>query len=85
MQEGAWQSDGQYRWGPGTLCDNLQKLMNQGIVAEAPRRMAGDHPRRRYCRLTAFGRRVLEQDIEQLWRVVHEANLRLRGLYRRKA
>jgi len=65
MQEGAWQSDGQYKRGPGTLCDNLQKLMNQGIVGEAPRRMARDRPRRRYHPITAFGRRVLEQDIER--------------------
>jgi Transcriptional regulator PadR-like family len=37
MREVAWQSDGQYQLGPGTLYDNLQKLMNQGLAEEAPR------------------------------------------------
>jgi hypothetical protein len=34
----ARQSGAQYRMGPGTLCDNLQKLMDGGLVKEAPRR-----------------------------------------------
>src|SRR5713226_8161942 len=50
MQDVARQSEGQYKLGPGTLYDNLQKLMNQGIVEEAPRRSAQDDPRRRYYR-----------------------------------
>src|SRR5665213_1157816 len=36
MQEVARQSEGQYQLGPGTLYDNLQKMMNQGMVEEAP-------------------------------------------------
>ena len=35
MQAIARQSEGQYKLGPGTLYDNLQKLMNQGMVEEA--------------------------------------------------
>ena len=38
MQEVARQSEGQYKLGPGTLYDNLQKLMSQGLVEEAPDR-----------------------------------------------
>src|SRR5579864_5935508 len=77
MQEVARQSEGQYKLGPGTLYDNLQKLMNQGMVQESARRSASDDPRRRYYRLTSFGRRVLESDIERLEGVVREARLRL--------
>jgi DNA-binding PadR family transcriptional regulator len=77
MQEVARQSNGQYKLGPGTLYDNLQKLMNQGLVEDAPRQSEDDDPRRRYYRLTAFGRRVLEADVERLKNVVREAAVRL--------
>src|SRR5437899_12717642 len=76
MQEVARQSEGQYRLGPGTLYDNLQKLMNQALVEEAvARRSAGDDPRRRYYRLTKFGRRVLTAEIARLESVVREGRL----------
>src|SRR5947207_2762084 len=73
MQEVARQSEGQYKIGPGTLYDNLQKLVNQGLAEEAPRRGAHDDPRRRYYRLTRFGRSVLTADVARLEGVVHAA------------
>src|SRR5579872_5975511 len=73
MQEVARQSEGQYKLGPGTLYDNLQKLMNQGLVEEADRRSKDDDPRRRYYRLTGFGRSVLAAEIARLEGVVREA------------
>ncbi|HEV3144737.1 MAG TPA: PadR family transcriptional regulator, partial [Gemmataceae bacterium] len=63
MQEVKRQSEGQYKLGPGTLYDNLQKMMNQGMVEEAPSRAANDDPRRRYYRLTRFGRVVLTAEV----------------------
>lgn len=75
MREVARQSEGQYRLGPGTLYDNLQKLMHQGLVEEAARPSADEDPRRRYYRLTEAGRSVLEADIARLKRVVREASL----------
>lgn len=54
MQEVARQSEGQYRLGPGTLYDNLQKLLDLGLVREAVGRRADD-PRRRYYRLSPWG------------------------------
>lgn len=78
MQEVARQSDGQYKLGPGTLYDNLQKLMNQGIVENAPSRSADDDPRRRYYRLTSFGRKVLAADVERLEELIRAAKGRLR-------
>src|SRR5262245_59104179 len=78
MQEVARQSGGHYKLGPGTLYDNLQKLVSQGMVEEAPRPATNEDPRRRYYRLTVFGRRVLEADVERLKNVVREAGLRLR-------
>jgi DNA-binding PadR family transcriptional regulator len=78
MQEVARQSEGQYKLGPGTLYDNLQKLMNQGIVESAPRRSGDDDPRRRYYRLTPLGRSILAAEIARLEVVVREAKLHLR-------
>jgi DNA-binding PadR family transcriptional regulator len=72
MQEVARQSEGQYKLGPGTLYDNLQKLTNQGMVDEVPR-TSDDDPRRRYYRLNSFGRRVLSADVHRLENVVHQA------------
>jgi DNA-binding PadR family transcriptional regulator len=77
MLEVARQSRGQYRLGPGTLYDNLQKLMDRGLVKEARKPSANDDPRRRYYRLTSAGRRVLAADVERLEGVLKEAKLRL--------
>jgi DNA-binding PadR family transcriptional regulator len=78
MQEVARQSRNQYKLGPGTLYDNLEKLLNQGIVAESPRRSSNDDPRRRYYRLTGFGRGLLTTEITRLEGVVRKARLHLR-------
>jgi len=77
MQEVARQSEGQYKLGPGTLYDNLQKLMNQGLVEASPQPPAHDDPRRRYFRLTSFGRGVLSADVARLDAVVREARAHL--------
>jgi DNA-binding PadR family transcriptional regulator len=79
MQEVTRQSSGQYKLGPGTLYDNLQKLMNQGIIEDAPRHSVDDDPRRRYYRLTSFGREVLAADVERLEELIHAAKARLRA------
>src|SRR5262249_12658367 len=78
MQEIARQSEGRYKIGPGTLYDNLQKMMDQGMVEDAPLRSADDDPRRRYYRLTAFGRRLLAAEVARLEGVVRQARMRLR-------
>ncbi|HKE28983.1 MAG TPA: helix-turn-helix transcriptional regulator [Bryobacteraceae bacterium] len=83
MQEVARQSEGQYRLGPGTLYDNLQKLMTQGIVEEAASRNRNDDPRRKYYRLTRFGRALLTAEVERLDTVIREARIRLRAHPRR--
>ena len=78
IKEVARQSQGHYRLGSGTLYDNLEKLMDRGLVRETTARSGkGDAPRR-YYRLTEFGRRVLEADLERLKTVLREASLHLR-------
>ena len=77
MQEVARQSDGKYKLGPGTLYDNLQKLIQRKFVQELGRRPGDDDPRRRYYRLTSVGRGVLAAETNRLAGVVREARLRL--------
>lgn len=79
MQEVSRQSEGSYKLGPGTLYDNLQKLVRQGLVQELGQRPGDEDPRRRYYRMTPRGQAVLAADIERLEGVVREANLRLRA------
>jgi len=77
MQEVVRQSEGKYRLGPGTLYDNLQKLIQRDWVEELGRRPGDDDPRRRYYRLTVEGQGVLEAETARLAKVVREARLRL--------
>ena len=75
MQEVARQSEGKYKLGPGTLYDNLQKLMSHGLVDEVPR---ASEPRRRYYQLTSAGRGVLSAEILRLEEVVRAAKQSLK-------
>jgi DNA-binding PadR family transcriptional regulator len=77
MREVSRQSQGQYKLGPGTLYDNLQKLIEQRFVQELGQRAEDDDPRRRYYRLTPRGRSVLAADVARLEGVVREGKLRL--------
>ena len=78
IQEISRQSEGRYQLGPGTLYDNLQKMMTHGMVEEAPSPAGNDDPRRRYYRLTRFGSAVLNADVKRLEGVVRQAKLHLR-------
>ena len=78
MQEILRQSEGIYKLGPGTLYDNLRKLIQDGWVQELGPRRGDDDPRRRYYRLTDAGRDILRAETARLTQVVREARLRLR-------
>ena len=93
MQEVARQSQGRYKLGPGTLYDNLKKLMNHRLVEESAKvapvadredRDSRDS-RRRYYRLSGIGRDVLAAEVARLEQVVHEAKTYLRALKPRRA
>jgi DNA-binding PadR family transcriptional regulator len=83
MQEVQRQSDGQYKIGPGTLYDNLQKLIDRQLVEELGHRPGDEDPRRRYYRLSSLGRGVLAAEISRLDGVVREGKLRLQTRPRR--
>jgi DNA-binding PadR family transcriptional regulator len=85
MQEVTRQSQGKYKLGPGTLYDNLQKLIQRKFVQELGRRPGDEDPRRRYYRLTSLGRGVLAAETDRLADVVGEARLRLQIAKPRRA
>lgn len=61
-----------YRIGPGTLYDNLKKLLNQGLVEDYEEDDAGET--RRMYNLTDEGRRTLAADVSRMKRVVRVAS-----------
>jgi DNA-binding PadR family transcriptional regulator len=85
MQEVARQSDARYKLGPGTLYDNLQRMMKQGLVEEVRGRTSDEDSRRRYYRLSSLGRGVLSTEIARLEGVVREARLHLKSPQPRRA
>src|SRR5215467_8146465 len=84
MQEVARQTLNQYKLGPGTLYDNLQKLLDQGLVEEA-NRSDKDDPRRRYYRLTSLGEQVVSTEIQRLEGIFRKAKTHLHGIKPRRA
>jgi DNA-binding PadR family transcriptional regulator len=85
MQEVARQSEGQYKLGPGTLYDNLQKLISRKLVQEIGRRPDDDDSRRRYYRMSSLGTAVLSAEVARLDDVVREAKLRLQATKPRRS
>jgi DNA-binding PadR family transcriptional regulator len=85
MQEVSRQSEGRYKLGPGTLYDNLQKLIDRGLVQEIGQRPDDEDSRRRYYRLSSAGRAVLSAEADRLEDVVREAKSRLQTVRPRRA
>ena len=81
MQEVADRTDGQVRMSPGTLYGSIRKMLDDGLIEESFRRSTDDE-RRRYYRLTKFGRTVAAAEAERLAALLHHA--RLNGLVPRK-
>ncbi len=75
MQDVLERTGGKVRLWPATLYGTLKRLMDEDLIQESERRRdpALDDPRRRYYRLTSFGRRVLNAEsarLEELVRLV---------------
>jgi DNA-binding PadR family transcriptional regulator len=76
---------GSLRLSAGTLYRSIQRMLEQGLLAETDERPAADmdDERRRYYRLTTFGRDVAEAEAGRLSNLVKLA--RARGLARGRA
>jgi DNA-binding PadR family transcriptional regulator len=85
IKEVTRQSEGHYRMGPGTLYDNLKKLMDAGLVADAFKPASPNEEERRTYSLTLDGHSTLSAEIDRLQNVVKEARLRLHERKPRRA
>jgi len=70
MQEVAARSAGKLRLSPGTLYGSIRRMLEQGAIVELrdrERPPAGqDDERRRYYRLTPFGRKVVKAEAARM-------------------
>ncbi len=81
MQEVAERTGGKVRMSPGTLYGSIRKMLDEGLIEEFFHR--SEDERRRYYRVTKFGRSVAAAEAERLTALLHHA--RLNGLVPRKS
>ena len=83
MREVEARTGGETRLGPGTLYGSIKRMLADGLIEESDERPDTelDDQRRRYYRITGFGRRVAGAETERLARLVSTA--RERKLLRR--
>jgi len=67
IQDVAARTGGQLKIQAGTLYRSIQRMLEQGLVAESP---AEDEERRRYYHITPFGRAVAQAEARRLARMV---------------
>ena len=66
---------GEVRLGPGTLYGSIKRMLSDGLIEESDERPDPeiDDQRRRYYRLTDFGRRVAGAEAQRLASLVNTA------------
>lgn len=75
MQEVEARTGGETRLGPGTLYGSIKRMLADGLIEESYERPdpGMDDKRRRYYRITGFGRRVAGAEAERLASLVSTA------------
>lgn len=78
MREVSRRTGGRVNLGPGTLYTSIKRMILDEFIEESDERPdpGMDDQRRRYYRLTHFGRRVLSAEIERLESLVRDARTR---------
>jgi DNA-binding PadR family transcriptional regulator len=74
IQDVAARTHGELRLSAGTLYRSIARMVEQGLIAETTkRRTLEDDERRRYYRLTPFGRTVARAEMRRLTELVRLA------------
>lgn len=75
IQDVEARTDGELRLSPGTLYRTIQRLLQQGLIAESRRRPARalDDERRRYYRITPLGLAAARAEMRRLTQLVRLA------------
>lgn len=78
IQDVAARTNGELKLSAGTLYRSIQRMLEQGLLAETRERPAPelDDERRRYYRITAFGRAVATAEARRLSLLVKLARAR---------
>ena len=78
MREVEERTGGRTRMGPGTLYGSIKRMLAEGLIEESDERPdpAMDDQRRRYYRITDFGRRVAGAEAERLSGLIETARAR---------
>lgn len=83
MQEVSARTGGQVRMSPGTLYGSIKRMLADGLIEELTTGSAGADERRRYYRITRFGRRVAAAEADRLSALLSQA--RSSGLVPRRS
>src|SRR3954453_5688040 len=85
LQDVAERTDGELKLSAGTLYRSIARMLEQGLIVEPRQRPLPelDDERRRYYRITAFGRAVAEAESRRMSQLVRLA--RARGFSRGRA
>jgi DNA-binding PadR family transcriptional regulator len=84
MQDVAARTDGRMKLSPGTLYGSIKRMLEEGLIVEIDERPdpEDDDERRRYYRLTRFGREVAQAEADRLTTLLRQA--RAAGLTARR-
>jgi DNA-binding PadR family transcriptional regulator len=76
MQEVARITDGAIQMGPGTLYGTIKRMLEARLIEEIDERPDPemDDERRRYYRISAFGERVAQAEVERLSKLLNIAH-----------
>ncbi len=85
MQDVAARTDGRMKLSPGTLYGSIKRMLDDGLIVEIDERPDPDNDdeRRRYYRLTPFGRDVARAEADRLTTLLRQA--RAAGLTARRS
>lgn len=85
MQDVVVRTDGRMKLSPGTLYGSIKRMLDDGLIVELDERPHPDHDdeRRRYYRLTPFGRDVAQAEADRLTTLLRQA--RAAGLAPRRS
>lgn len=75
MQDVAARTDGRMKLSPGTLYGSIKRMLEDGLILELDERPDPDEDdeRRRYYRLTPFGREVAKAEADRLTTLLRQA------------
>ena len=83
MQNVSERTEGRIRMSPGTLYGSIKRMLADGLIEELTSGPAGADERRRFYRITRFGRRVAAAEADRLSSLLSQA--RSSGLLPRRS